>query len=209
MKSTLKALSVAGMLFGVSLVVPGAAIAQGNSQKAIEQQHKANEEIKKENKEATEQTKKQNEIYNEQAKKDAEFSKKEQHLDTEVAKKRAELARERDHQSYELAKKRAELARNAGYSRTYSKRYHVLCEDGLWTSHSKGCANHGGVAARQYTPRASEEAILHANEHSAVARAYANGISRRAIARCVDGTYWHATTRVDACSNHGGVARWL
>lgn len=89
----------------------------------------------------------------------------------------------------------------------YSRTRNLLCEDGTWTSKAVGCGNHGGVAARQVTPRASEQAVLHANEHSAVARAYANRTARNAIARCNDGTYWHASTRTDACTNHGGVRR--
>ena len=91
----------------------------------------------------------------------------------------------------------------------YSRTRNLLCDDGTWMTKAIGCANHGGVAARQVTPRASEQAILHANEHSAVARAYANTTARRAIARCKDGTYWHASTRADACVDHGGVRRWL
>jgi hypothetical protein len=91
----------------------------------------------------------------------------------------------------------------------YSRIYSVLCEDGMWTRKGANCLDHGGVAARQYTPRASAEAVLHANEHSAVARAYANGTRTSAIARCTDGTYWHASTRRGACYDHGGVRRWL
>jgi hypothetical protein len=96
-------------------------------------------------------------------------------------------------------------------SRSVTRGNRVLCEDGTWAYSSTGCANRGGLASRQYTPtpRASEQGILHANEHSAVARAYSNTISRHAIARCSDGTYWHATTRTNACSGHGGVATWL
>jgi uncharacterized protein DUF3761 len=91
-------------------------------------------------------------------------------------------------------------------TRTRTTRTRALCEDGTWSyTH---CVNHGGLAARQYTPRASEVAVLHANEHSAVVRAYANRVRTRAVARCNDGTYWHATNHVRACYAHGGVARW-
>lgn len=89
---------------------------------------------------------------------------------------------------------------------TRTTRARALCEDGTWSF--SNCADRGGLASRQYTPRASEQAILHANEHSAVARAYANRMRTSAIARCNDGTYWHATNHVRACSGHGGVARW-
>ncbi len=91
-------------------------------------------------------------------------------------------------------------------------RHRMLCEDGTW-SYSSVCAGHGGLASRQYqnVPHASAQAIMHANPHSAVARraAYANGISTNAIARCNDGTFWHAINRTNACYRHGGVARWF
>ena len=105
-------------------------------------------------------------------------------------------------------KENAKVARTT-YS-SYSRTYHVLCEDGIWARSSGYCADHGGVASRQYTPtpRASTQGILHANEHSAVARAYSSSLRTGAIAHCNDGTYWHASTRTDACYNHGGVARW-
>ncbi len=96
-------------------------------------------------------------------------------------------------------------------------RARVLCEDGTWAYVSLGCGSNGGVASRQYhpTPRPSTQATLHANAHSAVAHAavahapYANGISAHAIARCSDGTYWHAIDRANACYRHGGVAHWF
>lgn len=89
----------------------------------------------------------------------------------------------------------------------YSSRNHYLCNDGSWWSVNT-CAGHDGLASRQYTPRASAMAIAHANANSAVARAYASRVRSNAIARCNDGTYWHATTRKSACYRHGGVARW-
>ena len=98
---------------------------------------------------------------------------------------------------------RATVARRYGYS----TRNHYLCNDGSWWSVNT-CAGHDGLAARQYTPRASAVAIADANANSAVARAYANGVRTNAIARCNDGTYWHGSTRVSACYRHGGVARW-
>lgn len=91
----------------------------------------------------------------------------------------------------------------------YSTRYHYLCNDGSWWNVNT-CTGHDGLAARQYTPvpRASARAIARANANSAVARAYANGVRTSAIARCNDGTYWHASNRTSACYRHGGVARW-
>jgi hypothetical protein len=89
---------------------------------------------------------------------------------------------------------------------TRTTRARALCDDGTWSY--SNCLDHGGLAARQYTPRASEVAVLRANEHSAVARAYANRVRSRAVARCNDGTYWHATNHYRACYAHGGVARW-
>ena len=93
----------------------------------------------------------------------------------------------------------------------------VLCADGVWVSRTtNACAYRGGLAARQgnygTTPRASDRARERAALNSAVRRntsPYANHVSSNAIARCMDGTYWHSTTRTNACYRHGGVARWL
>ncbi len=93
-----------------------------------------------------------------------------------------------------------------------TNRARVLCDDGTWSYASIGCGGHGGLASRQYhpVPHPSTHAVLHANPHSAVAhRAYANGISAGAVARCSDGTYWHAGNHVNACYRHGGVAHWF
>jgi len=98
--------------------------------------------------------------------------------------------------------------------RTYT-RPRVLCEDGVWVTRvTNSCFNRGGLAARQgnyaTTPRASARARERASLNSAVRRGpYVNNVSSNAIARCMDGTYWHATTRTGACYRHGGVARWL
>ena len=98
-------------------------------------------------------------------------------------------------------------------SRTYTQP-RVLCEDGVWVTRvANACLYRGGLAVRQgnyaTTPRASARAIERAAPNSAVRRAYVNRIATNAIARCRDGTYWHATTRTGACYRHGGVARWL
>ena len=100
--------------------------------------------------------------------------------------------------------------------RTYT-RARVLCADGVWVTRvTNACINRGGLAARQgdyaTTPRASDRARERASINSAVRRnstPYANNTSTNAIARCMDGTYWHSTTRTNACYRHGGVARWL
>ena len=98
--------------------------------------------------------------------------------------------------------------------RTTSYRYRVLCDDGTVVRRSaNACADHGGLAARQGTygnyPPASDRARERANENSAVIRGIgANNVRTNAIARCNDGTYWHATTRDNACAGHGGVATW-
>ena len=120
----------------------------------------------------------------------------------------------------EIVKENRQTDRAMGVARTHRSRRimnrdtraRILCDDGTWSFVSSGCAGHGGIASRQYNrpiPHASEQGILHANANSAVARAYANGIAARAIARCSDGTFWHALTRTNACYRHGGVARWL
>ena len=93
-------------------------------------------------------------------------------------------------------------------------RTHILCADGTWArSGNTDCVGHDGVAARQLTtistPRASERARLRAASNSAVISGYSNGVRRYAIARCADGTYWHARRHAGACADHGGVARWL
>ena len=97
---------------------------------------------------------------------------------------------------------------------TIVERRRILCGDGTWAVSGEACANHDGVAARQVevrrvTPVASVRARERANVNSAVRRAYVNRTRAGAIARCVDGTYWHARTRTSACVNHGGVASWL
>lgn len=96
----------------------------------------------------------------------------------------------------------------------YSTTYRTLCEDGAWALWNSSCSGHGGRAVHQVTynptPRASAVARAHASTNSAVYRSrYSNLNAAGAIARCNDGTYWHANTRYHACINHGGVARWL
>ena len=96
-------------------------------------------------------------------------------------------------------------------------RSRVLCADGFWvTRTTNACLDRGGLAVRQgdyaTTPRASDRARERASLNSAVRRStspFANHISTNAIARCMDGTYWHATTRTNACYRHGGVATWF
>ena len=98
--------------------------------------------------------------------------------------------------------------------RTRTSYQRVLCEDGVWVTRSRGCVGHGGIATRQGPeggyPPASDRARARANENSAVIRGIgANNVRTNAIARCNDGTYWHAPTRDNACYLHGGVATWL
>ena len=81
-------------------------------------------------------------------------------------------------------------------STTYRSR--ALCEDGTVVYRSSNtCAGHGGLASRQGTyasyPPASDRARERANANSAVIRGrHANNVRTGAIARCNDGTYWHA-----------------
>ena len=110
-------------------------------------------------------------------------------------------------------KKLSQRTRNA---RIASQRGPILCADGTWWSGTGAvCAGHDGVAARQGaykgpTPRASARARERAAANSAVRRGtYSNTNPAGAIARCNDGTYWHSTTRTNACYGHGGVAVWL
>jgi len=93
-------------------------------------------------------------------------------------------------------------------------RTHILCADGTWArAGNTDCAGHDGVAARQATtistPPASERARERAAPNSAVVRGISNSVRLHAIARCADGTYWHARRRAGACVDHGGVRRWL
>ncbi len=102
------------------------------------------------------------------------------------------------------------------HHRVATYRTHILCADGTWArSGNVDCVGHDGVASRQITttttvtPRASERARVRAASNSAVVSGYSNSARNRAIARCADGTYWHARRRAGACVDHGGVARWF
>lgn len=103
---------------------------------------------------------------------------------------------------------------NTTYRRTTTARARALCEDGTVVYRSSNtCANHGGLASNQGTyaryPSASARARARASSNSAVIRGIgANNVRSGAIALCNDGTYWHSTTRSNACYLHGGVARW-
>jgi Protein of unknown function (DUF3761) len=109
------------------------------------------------------------------------------------------------------------VRKTAARATSRTRRERVLCEDGTWSTAGRAsCDSHGGLAARyQVTtttppPRASARARARASTRSAVYRStYSNTNPTRAIARCNDGTYWHSTTRVNACSGHGGVSTWL
>ena len=98
--------------------------------------------------------------------------------------------------------------------RSTSTQGRVLCANGTWVTRAvNACWNRGGYASRNgtyfSTPRASDRARERAALNSAVRRnSYANLTRTNAIARCMDGTYWHSTTRSGACYRHGGVARW-
>ena len=99
------------------------------------------------------------------------------------------------------------------HHRVVTHRTHILCTDGTWArSGNTDCVGHDGVAARQVTtistPRPSERALVRASTNSAVVRGYSNDVRRHAIARCADGTYWHARRRAGACADNGGVSRW-
>ena len=106
------------------------------------------------------------------------------------------------------------VSRKGTSTRRMTHRSRALCEDGTVVYRtSNTCAGHGGLASRQGTyasyPPASDRARERANANSAVVRGrHANTVRTGAIARCNDGTYWHATDRVNACYLHGGVATW-
>jgi hypothetical protein len=98
--------------------------------------------------------------------------------------------------------------------RTVTYRSRALCEDGTVVYRTTyACARHGGFAVRQGSyasyPPASARARARANANSAVVSGRrANNVRSGAIARCNDGTYWHASNRTNPCYLHGGVARW-
>jgi len=141
---------------------------------------------------------------------------------TADAQGKAEKAKAAKHDDHSMATHKQHVAQKSKQTakqaakRTYT-RSRVLCADGVWVTRvTDACVNRGGLAARQgnygTTPRASDRARQRAALNSAVRRGstpYANHTSTNAIARCMDGTYWHATTRTNACYRHGGVARWL
>lgn len=121
-----------------------------------------------------------------------------------------------DHSVYQAPVKHP-VAKTVARRSSRVLRERVLCEDGTWSTAGRAsCDSHGGLAAR-YTvttksppPRASERARARASTRSAVYRSTLSNTDRTgAIARCNDGTYWHSTTRANACSGHGGVATWL
>ena len=114
-----------------------------------------------------------------------------------------------------LSKSQRQTPRSSVAWRRYaSNPGRVLCANGTWVTRAvNACWDRGGYASENGTyygtPRASDRARERASPNSAVRRnAYANLTRTNAIARCMDGTYWHATTRTGACYLHGGVARW-
>lgn len=141
--------------------------------------------------------------------KGAKTEQKAEHKTEQKAEQKAEKKVEKT-----TARKATHRTVSSTRRRTTSSRYRVLCEDGTVVRRTtNACADHGGLAARQGTygnyPPASDRARERANENSAVVRGIgANKVRTNAIARCKDGTYWHATTRDNACAGHGGVATW-
>ena len=126
------------------------------------------------------------------------------------SQKAAKVERKVDKRVAKTTHTRSRLATRRARSVSYPR---LLCEDGVYVTRDRGCIGHGGIAARQGPeggyPPASARARERANANSAVIRGIgANNVRTNAIARCNDGTYWHATTRDNACYLHGGVATW-
>lgn len=126
------------------------------------------------------------------------------------SQKAAKVERKADKRVTKSTQTRSGLATRRARSVSYPR---LLCEDGVWVTRTRGCVGHGGVASRQGPergyPPASARARERANANSAVVRGIgANNVRTNAIARCNDGTYWHASTRDNACYLHGGVATW-
>ena len=100
------------------------------------------------------------------------------------------------------------------HRRVVTSRTHILCADGTWARYGNpDCRGHDGVASRQVTTTTtvnpgSAAVVGGYGTNSTVVRGYSNGVRRNAIARCVDGTYWHARRHAGACVDHGGVRRW-
>ena len=127
-----------------------------------------------------------------------------------AAKVERKIDRKVDKRVAKTTHTRSRLATRRTRSVSYPR---LLCEDGVWVTRDRGCVGHGGIATRQGPeggyPRASARARERANPNSAVIRGIgANNVRTNAIARCNDGTYWHSTTRDNACYLHGGVATW-
>jgi hypothetical protein len=128
-----------------------------------------------------------------------------------AAKAENKLEKKIDKRVTKSTQARSRLATRRARSVSYPR---LLCEDGVWVTRNRGCVGHGGIATRQGPeggyPHASARARARANANSAVIRGIgANNVRTNAIARCNDGSYWHATTRDNACYLHGGVATWL
>ena len=81
----------------------------------------------------------------------------------------------------------------------------VLCKDGTSAKKVSGaCSDHGGVA-RAMTPSGSSSA----SQKGTGGSSDVGSKSGKATARCKDGTLSYSARREGACSDHGGVDKWL
>ena len=94
----------------------------------------------------------------------------------------------------------------------------TVCADGTRTSkRGRGaCKHHGGVARERKAERAPSRGMFGipiqtpANATVRPLKQHrAPKIPKGATARCMDGSFSHATHRKKACNRHGGVAGWL
>lgn len=92
-----------------------------------------------------------------------------------------------------------------------AKKPQVTCKDGTIKSGRMGCFGHGGVAKTDLEPR---EQRTRGDRKTATGSGgdEPGGVTMSptgATARCKDGKYSHAKHHTGACSNHGGVDKWL
>ena len=92
-----------------------------------------------------------------------------------------------------------------------AKKPQVTCKDGTIKSGRMGCFGHGGVAKTDLDPR-DQRARGDRKTATGSGGDEPGGVTispTGATALCKDGKYSHAKHHTGACSNHGGVDKWL
>ena len=120
-------------------------------------------------------------------------------------KARKEMAKDYDKDAKRAEKQNKEAAKEE------AKKPQVTCKDGTIKSGRMGCFGHGGVAktdldARETRTRGDRKTATGSGGDEP------GGVTispTGATALCKDGKYSHAKHHTGACSNHGGVDKWL